>query len=349
MSADSLQPAGVSSGGDAHAGPSGVSLPHAAEDVAALLAQELYVSGATMERLQELDASGATGTTVERLRLAQELEASSATMERLRARLTVVRGELAKPPEPELLCAAGLACVVAGGDARGHARVGGSSPSTPSSAPPQAAAAQPPPACAVCAQAHREVNAQWLTASVYGAPAALAADVAPSTVPLEALTSPPQAEPHEPLTKCGNDLEPAAAAPSTDKDNDPAARAPQPRRRRLFSPPGADPAAATTAARKGVAPPATPPAPPPRVSPAQPAQPAQPAPLATGLDGAVTAATGQKSAAQPMRAVHSVPTLHARKGAVPRGLGHPSPGNKFGLDKSISLQTVGRASARKDA
>ena len=124
----------------------------------------------------------------------------------------------------------------------------------------------------------------------------------------------------------------ASAAPSVaspPKDSA-AGRAPQPRRRRLFSPPSAEqPSAATP-------PPSAPP----------PAPPAVP-PLAARLNSAMAEAALPRPAAQPMRAVHSMPVLHARRGAVPRPLGHSSPGNKFGLDKSISLQTIGRGRGRE--
>ena len=55
----------------------------------------------------------------------------------------------------------------------------------------------------------------------------------------------------------------------------------------------------------------------------------------------VTAADAVAHAAPPLRAVHSVPLMHPRRGTVARAVAgaNTSPGNRYGLGRSITLAT----------
>ena len=126
---------------------------------------------------------------------------------------------------------------------------------------------------------------------------------------------------------------PPRAAPSvaTKAVATPTDAAPKQRRRRLFSPPEAEKRAAPPASSRAVR----------EVTVQQPRQAPTGAPTTaptTAREELARALQGEVDLPQPpppLRAVHGVATVHARRIGHP--LGRPSPGNKFGLDKSISL------------
>ena len=189
--------------------------------------------------------------------------------------------------------------------------------------------------------------------SDYGAVQYASDAPAPPAAP-PAAPPPPKPPPSKPPPK-----PPAAAAEPVRKTT--ARVPPQPRRRRLFSPevaappaptPPSKPAATITspplkgaAARPGRAAMAVAAAPPPPPSEAPPPQLSVAERLHQAVVGLEQAAAPAHAGNAPLKAVHGVPVLNSRRrGGPTRVAGSSSPGNHYGLDRSLNLAMAKKGS-----